>query len=183
LDLFAVKGFDGTSTKEIASKAGVAEGLIFHHFENKESLLAAVFETQRSFFGELEDLSSDPPDLPAELALRGLANGALARLRRESRIVVVLFSTAQTNSEMRTRLRAVIGEGMGHLARYMELRRDRGELRGDLDADMAAFAFLSPLFLFFLVNRDLPDSEWEDSSARFVESLVTSWLEGNGVGE
>lgn len=182
LELFAAKGFDGTSTKEIAAAAQVAEGLIFHHFVNKESLLAAVFETQRSYFGELEVLSSDPADLPAESALRGLANGALARLRRESRIAVVLFGTAQTNSEMRARLRAVIGEGTGHLARYLEIRRDRGELRDDLDAEMAAFAFLAPLFLFFLVHRDLPDGKWEDSSARFVESLVGSWLKGNGVG-
>lgn len=38
LELFAAKGFDGTSTREIAQAAGVAEGLIFHHFDSKESL-------------------------------------------------------------------------------------------------------------------------------------------------
>jgi AcrR family transcriptional regulator len=183
LELFATRGFEGTSTKAIAVAAGVAEGLIFHHFENKESLLAEVFATDRSYFGDLENLSSSPPpDLPVEIVLDRLASEALARLRREKRIAVVLFTTAQTNLEMRARLQRVIGAGTGHLARHLQARRDAGELREDLDAEMSAFAFLSPLFLFFLVQRDLPDTEWDELSDRFVKSLVTTWVRGNGVG-
>lgn len=155
--------------------------MAFHHFENKESLLAEVFETDRSYIGDLEDLSSSPPDLPVEIVLDRLANEALSKLRREKRIAVVLFTTAQTNLEMRARLQRVIGAGTGHLARHLQARRDAGELREDLDADMAAFAFLSPLFLFFLVHRDLPAAEWDEHSSRFVESLVTIWVEGNRV--
>ena len=178
LDLFAAKGFDRTSTKEIARAAGVAEGLIFHHFDNKESLLAALFETHRSYFGDLRALSSAPPDLPAEEVLPRLATDALARLRRESRIAIVLFATAQTNPEVRARLEAVIRDGTGHLARYLEARRDRGELREGLDVEAAAFAFLSPLFLHFLVHRDLPDADWEARSTAFVHGMVATWLEG-----
>ena len=36
LELFAKEGFKGTSTNKIAKKAGVSEGLIFRHFENKD---------------------------------------------------------------------------------------------------------------------------------------------------
>lgn len=38
LQLFAEKGFDGTSVREIAGKVGVNHGLIRHHFVNKEEL-------------------------------------------------------------------------------------------------------------------------------------------------
>jgi AcrR family transcriptional regulator len=182
LDLFAAKGFDRTTTKEIARAAGVAEGLIFHHFDTKESLLTALFETRRSYFGDLRTLSSDPPDVPAEQVLTRMATEALVRLRRERRIAVVLFGAAQTNAGVRARLEAVIREGTGHLARYLAARRDRGELRRDLDVDTAAFAFLSPLFLHFLVHRDLPAEEWEERSATFVHGLVTTWLEGSRRG-
>ncbi len=37
--LFARKGFDGTTTKDLARKAGVAEGTIFRHFPNKKAIL------------------------------------------------------------------------------------------------------------------------------------------------
>jgi TetR/AcrR family transcriptional regulator len=42
--LFASRGFDGVTTKRIAAAAGVAEALIFRHFESKEALYRAVIE-------------------------------------------------------------------------------------------------------------------------------------------
>ena len=44
LDLFARKGFDGTTTKEIAAAAGVTEAIIFRHFPNKHALYSAVLD-------------------------------------------------------------------------------------------------------------------------------------------
>jgi AcrR family transcriptional regulator len=44
LALFAQKGYDATPTKLIASEAGVSEGLIFRHYGNKTSLLAAIIQ-------------------------------------------------------------------------------------------------------------------------------------------
>lgn len=42
---FAEKGFEGASTNEIAKKAGVAKGLIFHYFGNKENLYIHAYRT------------------------------------------------------------------------------------------------------------------------------------------
>jgi AcrR family transcriptional regulator len=39
---FAEKGFDGTTTRELADAAGVSEGLLFKHFPNKEALFSAM---------------------------------------------------------------------------------------------------------------------------------------------
>lgn len=38
LDVFIEKGYYGTSTREIARRAGVSSGLLFHYFSNKESI-------------------------------------------------------------------------------------------------------------------------------------------------
>ena len=38
LDVFMEKGYYGTSTREIARRAGVSSGLLFHYFSNKESI-------------------------------------------------------------------------------------------------------------------------------------------------
>src|SRR5579872_5861967 len=40
--VFAEKGFDGTTTRELADAAGVSEALLFKHFPNKEALFSAV---------------------------------------------------------------------------------------------------------------------------------------------
>ena len=42
--VFAEKGFDGTTTRELADAAGVSEGLLFKHFPNKEALFTAMQE-------------------------------------------------------------------------------------------------------------------------------------------
>jgi len=44
IDLFARKGFDGTTTKEIALASGVSEAIIFRHFATKEELYSAIID-------------------------------------------------------------------------------------------------------------------------------------------
>ena len=44
IDLFSRRGFNGTTTKEIAAAAGVNEAIIFRHFAGKEQLYAAILE-------------------------------------------------------------------------------------------------------------------------------------------
>jgi AcrR family transcriptional regulator len=42
--VFAEKGFDGTTTRELAKAAGVSEALIYKHFSSKGSLYAAMLD-------------------------------------------------------------------------------------------------------------------------------------------
>src|SRR3954462_3169952 len=44
LDIFSRKGFEGTTTKEIAAAAGVTEAIIFRHFPSKQALYTAVLD-------------------------------------------------------------------------------------------------------------------------------------------
>ena len=42
--LIASQGYDATSTRSIAKRAKVSEGLIFRHFENKEGLMQSLLK-------------------------------------------------------------------------------------------------------------------------------------------
>lgn len=46
LGLFAAKGYEVTTTREIAASAGCAEGLIHRYFKGKPGLLAAIIENR-----------------------------------------------------------------------------------------------------------------------------------------
>src|ERR687897_2672527 len=106
LKLFAAQGFDATSTRQIAREVGIAEGLIFHYFPTKANLLAAILEDRveerRAFRRELRPLLEDAADKPVSEVLRSVASGWLATVRRDEEIVVVLFTAAQVNPEVRT---------------------------------------------------------------------------------
>ncbi len=55
LKLFASKGYDGTTTREIAARAGCAEGLIHRYFSGKAGLLPALMQHRIS--QEVADLA------------------------------------------------------------------------------------------------------------------------------
>lgn len=58
LQIFAEKGFEATSVREIAGSVGVNHGLIRHHFKNKEELWK---EAVRFLFERMEaELAIDP---------------------------------------------------------------------------------------------------------------------------
>src|SRR5712691_13546323 len=46
LSLFQTKGFDATTTRAIARKAGIAEGTIFNYFKTKEDIALHFFELE-----------------------------------------------------------------------------------------------------------------------------------------
>ena len=43
-ELFTARGFAAASIDDIASRAGVAKGAVYHHFESKEQIFQRVFE-------------------------------------------------------------------------------------------------------------------------------------------
>ena len=53
--VFAEKGYHGCRIADVARAAGVAYGLVYHYFQNKDELLESVFDEQWSIFiGALE---------------------------------------------------------------------------------------------------------------------------------
>lgn len=68
LTVFAQRGFDGATTREIAKEAGVSSALIHHHFKDKEGLWKLVGQRISEEFVEAITSSMDP-------ALRGTGEG------------------------------------------------------------------------------------------------------------
>ena len=64
LTLFSEQGIHSTSTASIAKHAGVANGTLFHHFDNKQSLISALYiASKQQLASELvlsDDLLSQP---------------------------------------------------------------------------------------------------------------------------
>jgi AcrR family transcriptional regulator len=61
---FATAGFDAASIDDIAAKAGVAKGAVYHHFASKEAIFTRV----------LEDVQAEIAALPVPAATRAMAD-------------------------------------------------------------------------------------------------------------
>ena len=53
--VFAEKGYHGCRISDVAEEAGVAYGLVYHYYGNKDGLLASVFDTNWAFFSKAVD--------------------------------------------------------------------------------------------------------------------------------
>ena len=54
--LFARRGYRGTTTREIAKRAGINEALLFRHFPSKEKLYWTIIEEQCGSRGRRQKL-------------------------------------------------------------------------------------------------------------------------------
>jgi len=93
LDLYAEKGFEGTSISGIARLAGIGKGTIYEYFDSKEQLmisaLTAWVETlSRKAEGELEGL--DDPVERLKKIVRGIMEGFISDPRK-LKLIVTMF--------------------------------------------------------------------------------------------
>lgn len=167
LRVFAEKGWDATSIPDLAQAAGIAQGLMYHYFRNKEELLLAVVE-RHSFLPELQRLLAIAPDRPATQVLPAVAQGFAELLQQKRSLVQILTREAQTDAEIGRRLDALIEEGVTLLAAYVAARIDARELRPH-QPDLTARSLLYTIFMSQLVH--VP-------AQVFVSDFVHHLLEG-----
>ena len=70
--LFAEKGFEATSTEEIATRAGVSKPIVYEHFGGKEGLYAVVIDREMQRLLDLFNralTAGDPRELLEQAAL------------------------------------------------------------------------------------------------------------------
>src|SRR5215470_1094109 len=97
LEVFARKGFEGTTTKEVAAAAGVTEAIIFRHFPTKQALYTAVldYKVQSPEFQEpLEQIKATMARNEDEEVVRLIARAILQSYRKDPRYERVLLFAA-----------------------------------------------------------------------------------------
>lgn len=75
-ELFAERGFDGTSVEEIAARAGVSKPVVYEHFGGKEGIYAVVVDREMRTLLDMVGAS-----LTSDHARGKIENAALALLR------------------------------------------------------------------------------------------------------
>src|SRR5258708_20981193 len=72
VELFAKRGYAGTSLDEIAKRARVTKGALYHHFSGKQALFEAAFESVESLVYDRLEKIVNGSGTPWERALGGL---------------------------------------------------------------------------------------------------------------
>jgi TetR/AcrR family transcriptional regulator, fatty acid metabolism regulator protein len=173
---FARKGFHNARVGDIAAEAGVAHGLLYHYFDSKEQLLRTVFsDTWAALLAAVKDVEESGE--PAREQVRLVAAIVLRTWRRDPDLVRVLVREVTRSPQLQHEVDE-IGEAFAALRRIIAAGQERGELRGDVDARLAAIVFYGALeeILTGWVLGQLPDGE--EDVARAEQAVVAILCDG-----
>jgi TetR/AcrR family fatty acid metabolism transcriptional regulator len=178
--VFADKGYHGCRIADVAQQAGVAYGLVYHYFRDKEELLESVFAEQWTIFVRSLRAIGDGPGTASE-HLAGICRFAVDVFRNAPAAVrVLLLEVARTPNAFRAgSTRQTFDEALEIVAGVIRRGRDEGDLRTDLDPTVAAAALLGALELTLTgmvvgLIRGTTDEEIE----RVKDSIVRLVLQG-----
>lgn len=172
LELFSQKGYHAVTTKEIAEASGVAEGLIFYHFGNKEGLLESVVRSF-SFLEQVREQADRWENEPGKEALIQFATFYLTFVHRNKDFLSFIWSPelmheTRANAEVLSLIQGMVEEG-GRL-----IERTAGTSRR---AQTAAAMLLSSLLSYALV-KGRSGQRTPEEDAQYVREVVEIVLEG-----
>ena len=176
--MIATHGTVGLTVRSIARMAGVADGVLYNHFSDKEELLArALLEHVRTTEAELGELPV-PGEGPLEANLRRHVEFGLAL----HRAILPAFSGLGAQPEVLERF-ADISERSGYwrdrLLAYLRAERDLGRLAPESDVDAAA-AMLVGYCHESVMGTVFPHAQ--PTTRPTADAVVTTVLRGIGLG-
>lgn len=185
LKMISLKGYLGTTTREIASEAGVTEVTLFRHFGSKEKLFEEMLK-RYSFLPELivllPELENNSADYKDGLTIIGIR--FFETLKERKSLVRIMTCEIQVYPEKVKVVHSRFIDEMVHLlADYFSIRQNKGLLR-KFNSQTAAKAFLGMIFSFFHVEeiikgRDLSKNEVKRTINEFVSIFTDGTLRGD----
>lgn len=175
--LFARKGFERTTTRELAQAANVAEGTLFRHFETKKAILVAV--ATRGWVELLTDLLTELSAMGSYEAVAQVMRRRMLNLDQNADMMRVCFLEAQFYPELRDRIQTeVITKMMAVAEAFVESAIDQGIYR-PLNPRVVAQVFLGMFTIAGFSQGTLMDTNASPQARQeMAETLADIFLRG-----
>jgi AcrR family transcriptional regulator len=151
IDLLAERGYSGFSVEGVAERAGVAKTTLYRHWPTRDDLLAAAI-AKLDGDGPLPDTGSVRQDLQDLLARRVRP----ARTPQWERCMPALVEAAARHPELAAVIARLTSQVLAQIQTLLGRGIERGELRHDLDPQLAASALIGPIVFRRLLLGEAP---------------------------
>jgi TetR/AcrR family fatty acid metabolism transcriptional regulator len=181
IEVFSKKGYHGCRIADVAKEAGVAYGLVYHYYKNKDELLQSVFEfgwsslvtriTERSLQGKT-----------VEEKVRGIVSVAYDAYKTDPRAVKVLILEVGRSPSGQSVNRGTAFGGVIEMAASLFIDgQKRGEINSQLEPILCAAMLFGAIemgltaFVMGLLDRE---PEVIDRAAQQVADTFLSGVLG-----
>jgi AcrR family transcriptional regulator len=182
--LFKAKGYAGTTMDEVAAAAKINKATVYHYFASKAELLRAIYLESADI--ALDAVSSIPPEMPADKAIKQLVQTLLEAIRRRPNESAVYFQEMQWIQEwLPRRLHREVQEKESSYYGLFKTLFERGisdGTLGDIDPAVAARALTGILGWATHWIRPGAQSAKEDHVTELID-VILHGLVGAGRGD
>jgi TetR/AcrR family fatty acid metabolism transcriptional regulator len=155
--VFAEKGYHGCRISDVAEEAGVAYGLVYHYYGNKDGLLASVFDTNWAFFAKAID-EIVATDLTMHEKLSQIVELAFSAFEMAPLVVKVLVLEFGRNARLGEALEnPQVARVFKSIARIFEDGKKTGELYEGIEPAAMSVLFMGALetaFVSFVLTHN-----------------------------
>lgn len=175
--LFARQGFDGTTTRDLAQAAGVAEGTLFRHFSNKKAILVEV--ATQGWVEILTDLLTELSEMGSYKAVAQVMQRRMWNFQKNADLMRVCFMEAQFHPDLRDRVQSeVIGKMTDVAEAFFQTAMDRGIYR-PMNPRLVAQVFLGMFAISgFSHNTLMEPNASPQQMKEMAEGLAEIFLNG-----
>ena len=178
IDVFARKGYHGCRIADVAKEAGVAYGLVYHYFKNKDELLEKVFEACWSGFStRVRAIVEAEGTLPEKL--RRITDVVFEAYRVDPRGVKVLVVEVARSPVGRVNAQSAFTDTIELCVQMLTRAQAAGELRPEVDPRLSAMLLFGTIEMAFtalvMAVVDIKDPEKVERAKR---NIAGSFLQG-----
>jgi AcrR family transcriptional regulator len=170
--LFATKGYNGTSVRDIAEDAGVNVAMISYYFGSKEKLMQAVFEERTShIITRIEELLQDDSLSPLEKVF-ALIDDYVARILHKQQFMKIMLveQMFEKNTVVTDSINIMKKRNGEFIEKLIKDGQKKNAFKNNIDSVMLMSTLVGTLMQMF-INKDyyrfynnleaMPDEEYE----------------------
>jgi len=172
LELIRERGMARLTTREVAERAGVSEGSVFYHFEDRFGLLRAVFEQ-----------SLEPLHIPALESggddLRTTVTKISEGIERFLTASLDVMMAAQSDAELRESLHAYMlasdygpHRGIASISAFIAAQQEADVVRADVNPTVIASMIVNDAFQRAAVPKLIGNRKGIPPRRAFVDTLM-----------
>lgn len=136
--LFAAKGFDGTSVRDIAESANVNLAMISYYFGSKEKLMEAMFAHRSSFFKlQLENILTDKDRSPIQ-KMEAFIDHYIGKLMTHQcfHLVMVREQMVNNNGFVAQQIQQIKLRNLGLIRDFISEGQKSGQFKKNVDVSL-----------------------------------------------
>jgi TetR/AcrR family transcriptional regulator, fatty acid metabolism regulator protein len=184
--VFAEQGYNGCRVSDIADKAGVAYGLVYHYFKSKDQVLNELFTERWSLLLAATDEVDRREDMTPREKLAAVSDFIIDSYRHDPDLmkVIIVEVTRAANSFGRTHM-PEINRAYEAIAKIVSDGQKQGAFRADVDPTFASMWFYGAIeqllsgWVFELIPAG--DDDFDRAKEMVVETICGG-LENGAAG-